>query len=222
MSDPTQEITSVLPSRFRRPSETDEHKGVTRGCGSSSVKCGPTGSPRGPKWCRGAIAIGVLSVLSVTAMSIPAGAERATTERANAATPQPISGTGSSFASPAINTWSHDVACRAVQPLGGLEHFELGHRSIRVHQPDDRLRRERHRVRGQHGHDAAQLPLQLHPHHRRWHCVHVPHSWTDQAAPAQQLHGVRLAHRGHQELERPDHRRRQSRRDAPQSCPSCP
>jgi phosphate transport system substrate-binding protein len=111
-------------------------------------------------WLRGAIGIGVLSVLSVAATSIPAGADGTTTtttttssatgatsttsttaggstttttsgstatgtkvakvakdsqsalspnvERANT-TPAPISGTGSSFASPAIGTWTNTV-----------------------------------------------------------------------------------------------------------------
>ena len=65
---------------------------------------------RAPRWCRGAVAIGVLTALSVAATSTPAGAERPTTERANT-TPAPISGGGSSFAAPAINTW--------VQKVGG-------------------------------------------------------------------------------------------------------
>jgi ABC-type phosphate transport system substrate-binding protein len=65
---------------------------------------------RAPKWCRGAIGIGLLSALSVTVISSSAGAERPTVERSNT-TPAPISGGGSSFAAPAINTW--------VQKVGG-------------------------------------------------------------------------------------------------------
>ena len=61
-----------------------------------------------PKWCRGAIAIGVLCGLSVTAMSTPAGAEHATDEQPNT-TAAPINGGGSSFAAPAINTWINKV-----------------------------------------------------------------------------------------------------------------
>jgi ABC-type phosphate transport system substrate-binding protein len=80
------------------------------------------------KWLRSAIGIGMLSVLGIAATSLPAaaagsGAAIATgtevakdaqaalapdVERANT-TPAPISGTGSSFASPAIEEWVNAV-----------------------------------------------------------------------------------------------------------------
>lgn len=59
---------------------------------------------RAPRWRRGAIVVALLSTLSVTALSTSAGAEKSALENAHT-TPAPISGTGSSFASPAIDTW---------------------------------------------------------------------------------------------------------------------
>jgi ABC-type phosphate transport system substrate-binding protein len=117
---------------------------------------GSLGLARASKWLRGAIGVGIVSVLTVAVTSVPAGADGATTsttsptvttttgavggttttttssttttvpagtkatrnsqlalspalEKANATTPAPISGTGSSFASPAIGTWQTTV-----------------------------------------------------------------------------------------------------------------
>ncbi|MBV8463025.1 MAG: substrate-binding domain-containing protein [Acidimicrobiales bacterium] len=64
---------------------------------------------RAPGWCRGALALGVLAALSTFVVSAPAGAERPT-DRPNAAGGAPLSGGGSSFAAPAINTWDNATA----------------------------------------------------------------------------------------------------------------
>jgi hypothetical protein len=117
---------------------------------------GPVGLTRVSKWLRGAIGVGIVSILTVAVTSVAAGADGAPTsttsstvttpnstsdgtittstttssvtgpggtkvarnsgailspaaEKANATTPAPISGTGSSFASPAIGTWTNTV-----------------------------------------------------------------------------------------------------------------
>ncbi len=66
---------------------------------------GPTGVSR---ILGGALGVALLSVVTATVMSLPAGADspadRSALVRANT-TAAPISGTGSSFASPAIDTW---------------------------------------------------------------------------------------------------------------------
>ena len=108
VSHPTQQITrALLRTRFRRPNETNETKESPRMRIAQHVMRTFRLTTE-PKWCRGAIAIGVLCALSVTAMSAPAGAEHATDERANT-TAAPINGGGSSFAAPAINTWINKV-----------------------------------------------------------------------------------------------------------------
>ena len=61
-----------------------------------------------PRLRRSVIGIGLLSALLVTAVSTTAGAEKSALENANT-TPAPINGTGSSFASPAIDTWVNTV-----------------------------------------------------------------------------------------------------------------
>ena len=62
---------------------------------------------------------------------------------------------------------------RAVQPEPQLHLHQLRGRSLRVHQPDHRLRGERHRLRREHRHHPAELPVHLRADHRRWHRLHV-------------------------------------------------
>ena len=147
MSDVTQQIRTVPPNTFPQASNDKESPRMR----IVQYVNRPT---RLSKLLRGTISVGVLSVLSMAAMSVPAGADGATTtttagtggttttttaarqegtsttavtlpagtkvakdseaslspalERANT-TPAPISGTGSSFASPAIGTWTNAV-----------------------------------------------------------------------------------------------------------------
>ena len=112
-------------------------------------------------------------------------------------------GAGSSFAAPAIETFTTTVAASALQPRRQLLQHQLGRRPLRVHQPDDRLRRQRHRLRtGQHRHHPAELPVHLRADHRRWHRLHVQHPRPDQDPPAHQLHGLRHPDRRHHQLGR--------------------
>ena len=100
----TEKVISSPPDRISRTNETKESRRMRTVERATVTR--PTAAPR---LCRGVLGVALLCVLAVAAVALPAGADDRTTnrsalERANA-TAAPISGTGSSFASPAIDTW---------------------------------------------------------------------------------------------------------------------
>ena len=74
-----------------------------------------TGLTTASRWCRGVVGAVTLCALSIAGLSTAAGAENSKVMQAPSGgevanvTPAPINGNGSSFASPAIETWTHDV-----------------------------------------------------------------------------------------------------------------
>ena len=116
MNDSGRNSTPALRVGFRQTNQTKVRKGtnvwkrirVTRAAGVVDELT------RARRRYRTALVATALSVLPAASLSTAAGAETSnllhpTIETANA-TPAPISGTGSSFASPAIQTWTHDVS----------------------------------------------------------------------------------------------------------------
>ena len=113
MIDPKQETMTIPASESRSRTKNDKElhrmQKVQRALPA-------TGLTRVSKWCRGVAGVVAVCALSVVAVSTSAGAENSkilqaptSGETANV-TPSPINGTGSSFASPAIETWTHDVS----------------------------------------------------------------------------------------------------------------
>ena len=126
-------------------------------------------------------------------------------------TPAPISGTGSSFASPAIETWvntvdgaPYNLSVNWAPSNSGTGRYEF------TNQTTDFAVSDIGYV-GNTDTTPPSFPFNFIPITAGGIAFMYNVPGLTQAAPAQQPHGVRPADRGHQELERSEHRRGQSR-----------